>query len=457
MAESGRSRGSEPVGGDGWWHPSFDRMSDLVIAIDEATVIRYVNPACERLMGWPPEEVIGRSVADLLHPDDLGRAAEVVGLMQGGGLGVAITPADYRILHRDGHYVSLEINAAEPVPDGPDNGLVVLIVRYSGDAHLQSRVLELLTTNAPVDDIIALLPMFGSWRHPDDHYAIRYRDASGAPVGVGSEVVTRLMATFDGPRTPWAIAEQGGDAMLSLDDLDPDLAAAARAEGLHVCWVLPVQDPLHGCHATLLSWTASGARPLVHRYALEMMGRSLRLLLQWRHHMTSLERAASTDPLTGVANRAAFFAELGRRLDQRPGLVGVLVVDLDKFKPVNDQFGHAVGDEVLMRVSGSLRSAVREGDMVARLGGDEFAVVLPGLRDPAEAEAAAARIVEVLGEPIAYGDGTVEIGASVGVAVSVDGGTALLRLLEQADTALYEVKSAGGNGWRRAAEDVPST
>jgi diguanylate cyclase (GGDEF)-like protein/PAS domain S-box-containing protein len=428
-------------------------MSDLVIAIDEATIIRYANPACEVLMGWPPADLVGRSVAELLHPDDLDRAAEVVGLMQGDGLGVAITPADYRVRHRDGHYVPLEINAAEPVPEGQDRGLVVLVVRYSGDAHLQSRVLELLTTNAPVDEIIALVPGFGSWRHPDDHYALRYHDALGQPVGVGSEVVTRLMAAHDGPRTPWAIAEGGVDVMLGLDDLDPALAAAAEAEGLHVCWVLPVEDPLHGCHATLLSWTGSGARPLVHRYALEMMGRSLRLILQWRHHMSRLEHAANTDPLTGVANRAAFFAELGRRLDHEPGLVGVLVVDLDKFKPVNDQFGHAVGDEVLTRVSDRLRAAVRDGDLVARLGGDEFAVVLPALRDPAEAEAAAARIVEVLGQPIPFGDGRVEVGASVGVAVSLDGATPLLRLLEQADTALYEVKSAGGGGWRRSEGD----
>jgi len=164
---------------------------------------------------------------------------------------------------------------------------------------------------------------------------------------------------------------------------------------------------------------------------------------------TRLSEQASTDALTGLANRRRFFErgselfELARR-HQRP--MSLLMLDLDHFKQVNDTFGHAVGDEVLVRVARLLETSRRQGDLPARLGGEEFVVLLPetGL---ARAIEAAERIREgVENAPLTLEDGTlVPVTISVGVAELRAADAELHLLLIAADAALYRAKDAGRN------------
>jgi diguanylate cyclase (GGDEF)-like protein len=165
--------------------------------------------------------------------------------------------------------------------------------------------------------------------------------------------------------------------------------------------------------------------------------------------VTSLQH----DPLTGLANRALFDAQLGLALAQaeRSGLTaGVLVVDLDRFKEVNDTLGHAAGDRVLAEAARRLRGCVRAGDLPARLGGDEFAVVLGPTAGPGASEAVAARVVEVLGEPYRVDGRTLAVGASVGLASWPAHGRKAEALVKHADRALYAAKAAGRACWRTA-------
>lgn len=159
---------------------------------------------------------------------------------------------------------------------------------------------------------------------------------------------------------------------------------------------------------------------------------------------------ATHDALTGLANRALF----RKRLDNAVAAVqagergiALLMLDLNKFKQVNDTLGHPVGDLLLTAIGERLTSCVRESDAVARLGGDEFAVVLH-VRDPAgEAQALAARILLALGGSYAIGGHTVEVGASIGIALA-DGMADAERLIRHADIALYRAKAHGGNTYR---------
>jgi diguanylate cyclase (GGDEF)-like protein len=150
-----------------------------------------------------------------------------------------------------------------------------------------------------------------------------------------------------------------------------------------------------------------------------------------------LERRANHDALTGLANRALLQAHLAETI----GRVAVLLIDLDGFKSVNDNYGHGVGDEVLLTVSARLRRGVRHGDLVARLGGDEFVVVCPGT-DLAVAERVAQRLIASLSVPMDIGSQRVRIGASVGIAMRTGHGDADV-LLGSADRAMYEAKRAG--------------
>ena len=167
---------------------------------------------------------------------------------------------------------------------------------------------------------------------------------------------------------------------------------------------------------------------------------------------------AAHDPLTGLANRATLqehlVAALGRAArsgwtggDEGQGPCAVLYIDLDRFKPINDTLGHAVGDRLLQEVAGRLRAAVRLQDVVARLGGDEFALVLRGV-DPDRLPAMAERIIEALNQPYAVDGLSLSVGASVGIAVALEPGRAPGDLLREADLALYRAKHEGRNRFR---------
>ncbi|MFN4141872.1 putative bifunctional diguanylate cyclase/phosphodiesterase [Aestuariivirga sp.] len=165
--------------------------------------------------------------------------------------------------------------------------------------------------------------------------------------------------------------------------------------------------------------------------------------------LAEVERHANTDLLTGAASRFCFLKELHdhvARCAQAP--VALLTVDLDKFKEVNDLFGHSAGDMVLRMTARRLRKAAEGREaIVARMGGDEFAVLLPDCADEAAASAVAAAIVESMARPIDIEGHEMTIGASVGVALCPAHTQAAKELLTFADLALYQRKHAGRNGY----------
>ena len=163
----------------------------------------------------------------------------------------------------------------------------------------------------------------------------------------------------------------------------------------------------------------------------------------------ALAHQAAHDSLTGLPNRAqATYLMRGAlsRAQRSGALVGLLFVDLDGFKQVNDTLGHAAGDEVLVACSRLMQECVRTGDVVARFGGDEFVVVLEPVDEEASAVAVAERLVAALSEPLVLASGReVSIGASVGVAIAQDGSVDPERILMEADVAVYRAK-VGGRG-----------
>jgi diguanylate cyclase (GGDEF)-like protein len=158
---------------------------------------------------------------------------------------------------------------------------------------------------------------------------------------------------------------------------------------------------------------------------------------------------AQTDVLTGLPNRAFFLArldELNSQLMDRGPTFSILMLDLDRFKNVNDSLGHGAGDALLRLVAQRLKSAVRTTDVLARLGGDEFAVIQEGCEDQrACSTELAARIAKLVAEPFLLPGHRVEIGTSIGIAIAPDHGRDQEQLLKKADLALYRSKSAGRN------------
>ncbi|PTA69580.1 GGDEF-domain containing protein [Deinococcus arcticus] len=156
---------------------------------------------------------------------------------------------------------------------------------------------------------------------------------------------------------------------------------------------------------------------------------------------------ATHDPLTGVANRAHFGHSTQQALESLQGgeYLGLIFIDLDKFKQVNDTLGHHAGDVLLQEVARRLKGVVRASDLVGRIGGDEFTVLLRRVSAVQDARAVAAKLLSVLAEPFRIEGQTVQITASVGCAVAPTDGQDAEALQQHADTAMYRVKHAGGN------------
>jgi diguanylate cyclase (GGDEF)-like protein len=177
--------------------------------------------------------------------------------------------------------------------------------------------------------------------------------------------------------------------------------------------------------------------------------RNIRLVDELRRSRRALAHQAFHDPLTGLANRTRFHDLLALALGGvHADHVAVVMIDLDGFKLVNDQLGHAAGDRLLAGVADRLLNATRGADTVSRLGGDEFAVLLENVHHIADAEVVAQRILKALRAPFDIEGVAMTVGASIGIArhspLDNGNGDALLR---RADLAMYDVKASGKGGY----------
>jgi len=155
------------------------------------------------------------------------------------------------------------------------------------------------------------------------------------------------------------------------------------------------------------------------------------------------------DPLTALPNRILFSDRLTMataQANRQQHKVGVLFVDLDRFKAINDSLGHAIGDKLLQSVARRIQSCLREGDTVSRLGGDEFTLVLPGLREAIDATRAADKILAALRVPFRLEGCELKVSASIGISLYPDDGLEIDALVRNADVAMYRAKEQGRDG-----------
>lgn len=163
---------------------------------------------------------------------------------------------------------------------------------------------------------------------------------------------------------------------------------------------------------------------------------------------TSMQYYATHDVLTGLPNRKMFEEYLSQALArsvERGGKTGVLLLDLDRFKNINDSLGHEAGDQIMREVAVRLQSGLREHDLVARWGGDEFVIVLPNLAGVFEATRVAEKILKVFGEAIRIGSQSLHVFTTIGIAIHPRDGVDALTLIKNADAALYRAKELGKN------------
>lgn len=233
-----------------------------------------------------------------------------------------------------------------------------------------------------------------------------------------------------------------------------------------------ITGPLH--HLAEVAHAARSERAFDRRVPpakiaeLDSLGNDFNALLDeleaWQTHLQSenetLAHQASHDSLTGLPNRAFFEGRLMRALRSAAKLnerVAVLFLDSDRFKDINDNYGHAAGDAVLVAVAARVRAQLRENDLVARLGGDEFAILLSPLHKPEDARRIADKIIASMDAPIPLpGNAQVLTSLSIGIAIYPDHGTTPGTLLNAADAAMYQAKRLSQGGQQTTEPESPA-
>ena len=253
------------------------------------------------------------------------------------------------------------------------------------------------------------------------------------------------------PLRPWVPTggELGTVGLAALAYFTVNFLLVGMAVTLYQRTPLPVTLRRNLPYQALVSLALLSAAPLV----VVAMSRSVLLVLLFLLPLIAVyanaaiamqrEHQALHDQLTGLPNRAMLFDRAGEAVAEaaRTGSkTGFLLLDLDRFKEVNDTFGHQLGDGLLQAVAYRLARSVRPGDVVARLGGDEFAVLLPAVRATSAAREVAARLRAALAEPVRLEGMSFEINASVGIALYPDDAGSVEQLLQHADVAMYLAK-----------------
>jgi diguanylate cyclase (GGDEF)-like protein len=162
-----------------------------------------------------------------------------------------------------------------------------------------------------------------------------------------------------------------------------------------------------------------------------------------RHETSELYLQATHDALTGLPNRALFYDRLRQAIHlavRGAGTLGILNLDMDGLKPINDRYGHRAGDAAICEAARRMSKSARRSDTVARVGGDEFGMILHGISSRGDAELQSQRLTENVREPFEFEGQALDLDVSVGIAILPDDGTDMTALMDQADRAMYEVK-----------------
>ena len=358
------------------------------------------------LVGVPASELPGRNILEFVDEQDQPLVLATIDyLLASTG---TFRPMEFRFRRPDGSQGVLEAVSANRLDDPAIGGIVVQVHDVT-ERRITDEVLEIIAAGGSFEHTLRLLAHLLEVQLGDargiigvDPHEDRFRIAASR-----HDIVDEL-AEADQPEDvglPWAEAIRTGPTgdPRDLSTLTPASAgrrARARASppaGSSRCRRRARTDIIGG----LIAWRTRPGRPSPGELvAADRVGRLLTLAVERRDTHDLLLHAARHDALTGLPNRAQFFRHLARELHRDGHLVAVLYLDLDRFKPINDHYGHRAGDYVLTQIARRIEGVLRPRDLTARLGGDEFGVLCSQLRDEAEAVAIAERLIHAVEQPL---------------------------------------------------------
>ena len=432
-----------------------DLLLDAVCAVDIEGRFVFVSAASERIFGYAPEELIGRPMIELVHPDDRERTLAAAADIMGG------TPNPHfenRYLRKDGRVAHimwsarwsesdrLRIAVARDITERKRaESVQAALLAISEAAHAAVDLLDLFRR---IHDIIGgLLPARNCFVALHDAekdllsfpYFVDEHDEAPAPMPLDSGTLS-------------AEVIRSGEALLLTPDFDgalPDRAGPVVGRK-SLDWLGVPLIGQNGTVGALVVQSYSGDTRYSDRdkQLLQFVSTQVAAAIERKQTETWLRHIAEHDALTHLPNRKLFDDRLQTALARarRDGdRLALLYIDLDRFKQVNDSLGHGVGDRLLHEVARRISGCVRESDTVGRMGGDEFVVLLTGIKLAPQALVVAEKIRAALQQPFELAGQSLGIAASLGIAVFPDHGDEGQHLIREADHAMYGAKKRGGN------------
>jgi diguanylate cyclase (GGDEF)-like protein/PAS domain S-box-containing protein len=408
----------------------FDKTTDFVVQTDRFGKITYMNPAVRRLTGLALDAPVDHLRFSDFNTASTNRLYEEV-----------IVPA----LRKDGVWLGLTTVYGANQRVIPVSHMVL--------AHLDSEG-RIARYSAVMRDISAMVEA----QQELMHQAATLRSVTEAiPAAVAVLSIDQGITFANSAFERWVGAPRGaivGQVLAQIladkayQAIQPWLLRALHGETVIFDW--PADVSVHPGHwtVTCIPLSTDIGQPngcvLIAQDTTDQKQESQRLL-----------ELTQRDPLTGLLNRTGLRAYMDDRLTHHPdATVAMLYCDLDYFKPVNDQYGHPVGDQLLQIFSQRLSRLVRPMDAIARLGGDEFVIVVADAENPRLGRKVAKKVIEAASTPFHIGELHIQVGVSVGIAVGQPAEVDWQLLLTLADTRLYEAKQAGRG--RAAGDDTQS-
>lgn len=431
--------------GDGLPRAAAGHTPDALFVLDPDGTVTWANPAAHHLLGSPPEALPGQNLYARLTQEELALALQGLALVD---LGLPTRPAVYHPTTDDG-----STRPAEVIARAMPTGQIVVSARPAPHAQWVLDELSLLVGGGPVDGVVAraLAEVVTPW--PGHVATVVMRDlrnpgpeAESRVIGdVPPEVAAAIAAI---PRGPWHAAVAAHHPVAADTEKVTGGDWTSPLHRFRRCLAVPL--PTDAPEACLVLWERNDApiamRTFWRRSPAIML---LSAALRQEQLLRDLRDAAATDRLTGLLNRAGLEEAI---LGIDAETVGVVAVDLDGFKAINDTHGHRAGDDVLVAVAARLREAVRTDDVTARVGGDELLALCAGAQ-LSDLSTIADRFLQSLTEPVAVRVPAGSTGPTVDLQVTASVGLGLGEradldaLLGAVDLALYRAKRAGGARW----------
>jgi diguanylate cyclase (GGDEF)-like protein len=411
----------------------------LTLITDGHGVVRWISQRSITSIGVDPEFYVGVHSTEIVHPDDH----------------AALARADRELKTNPGSEIVAWYRVRHPTSDEPWWWFRNTLVSLPDDPIIGGTVIVSRRVDGPPDRCdgsegpadLTVAEMMPSGLIFSASGRLQFRNSSARRLlGPAVEAIDAYR-WVDVVRASHRRQVRGALVAAAEDGRRSTVTAAIDRSTEETLWLRLEAMPSFDAMGTHIGYAASLLDVTTEHSALGEMQRNEQQLWHLANH----------DALTGLPNRVQCLDRLGHALarTRREGRsTAVLFCDLDRFKQVNDGFGHAGGDAVLIEVARRLDASLRETDTVSRLGGDEFVIVCEAFNDITDIEALAERLIAIVNEPILMddGDGTATVGLSVGIAEASAGST-VDGLLDRADVAVYEAKQSGRNGFATAPEE----